>query len=409
MMPYPPNFGHENHSPVSATAGAVDIEEQLSVSRAEYERVRQEKIELERHEVKASDQLSAAQRQQIVAEKRKYVMMLDTIRKKIKDLETVKSNGGTSVPLSNGNGSTTSGNGGHGVSSFPTPVYNMGGIDGAIGAALPGQHWPMQPVAGPFPMPWNAFQPAQTAPPAAPKVDPSSSERKQQPEPTIESPASEPSPSSRAQPRRSHAVQIVDPNEGNTTATNGRRETYDEHMAQYQYPAYKTGSKSAHVGSGEHPSNLNPASPSYEPGKPYPLTEGSPPHFVVPAPTPIETPNPPPAELAKHWVFSQQHAHSHAHTQHMHMHSHGQIHGQEHGRMLSVNGSSLSAGVAHQQNGNGNGHDGPSAGGHVIVSDAVMVPFSASSPTPRAKPKQAAVDPEEPTPTKRRRTLKPSR
>ena len=390
---------HEFAPPVRGGPPAVgamsseDIDQQINVSKAEYERVRQEKIELERHEVKASDQLSAAQRTEIVAQKRNFVLMLDTIRKKIKDLEAVKANGGT-ANLTNGNGSSVSGNGGTGVSTFPTPVYNMGGIDGAIGAAVSGHAWPVQnPVSvGTFPaaayggmQPWNPLQPAQVAAvTAATQVEQATANQsQQQAEPTIESPGSEPSPSSRAPARRSHAVQIRAPVEG---------EQHDQsEFGRNGYPPYRPGAATIGVPSGEHPSNLNPASPSYEPGKPYPLTEGSPPHFVVPAPTPIETPNPPPAELAKHWVFSQQQVHAQSQQTHLshtntHTHTHSRSHAQEHARLamndMAINGrhdgNNMGAKTAH--------HDGVMGPDQIVVSIAVAVAlraFVVEEPEPR--------------------------
>ena len=376
MMPYEYQAQHLRVNVPSGIGPVVhgDIDAQITVSQAEYERVRQDKIELERHEVKASDTLSPTERQDIVAQKRNYVLRLDTIRKKIKDLEAVKARGG-SPDASNGNGSSTSGNGGLGVSTFPTPVYNMGGIDGAISAAISGQPWPMHPAsAGSFLHPWNAFQPAQAAAvAAASQVDQDTVARQpQQPEPTIESPASEPSPSSRAPAtRRSHAVQIRAPSE---TEQQAIAAAGYEHRG-YTYPAYRQGASSAP--SGEHPSNLNPASPSYEPGKPYPLTEGSPPHFVVPAPTPIETPNPPPAELAKHWVFSQQQVHAQSQHNTNLTHTHTRSHAQEHARLamndLNINGrpdaNNMVAGVAHHEgDGHRNGQDGMAGSGNVEVS-----------------------------------------
>jgi hypothetical protein len=306
------NSSFQSPAPSRVAPDGSDIDSQLAVSRSEYERVRQEKIELERHEVKVSDKMSAARRVQIVGEKRKYVLMLDTIRKRIKDLETIKHNGGACAPSAsisncNGNGSNTS-DGRKGVSTYPTPIYGMGGIDGAIGTTVPSQPWLLQGAGpGTFPaagftaggIPWNSFQPA---PAAAAAVDPprvDQQQAQQETEHAIESPTSEPSPSSRAQPRRSHAVQIRAPIDFQVNAQRGSLSAND----------------------GEHIPNLNPTSPGYEPGKPCPLTEGSPPHFVVPALTPIETPNGPPAELAKHWVFSQQQAHTHnTHTTHTHTH-----------------------------------------------------------------------------------------
>ncbi|KIW06610.1 uncharacterized protein PV09_02324 [Verruconis gallopava] len=273
------------------SAAPDDIEGQISVNKAEYERIRQEKIELERHEVKSSDHLSAAERAQIVNEKRKYVLMLDTIRKKIKELESIK-NFKCSSSLSNGELSSKSTNGINGISGLSVPLHNIGGTDDVDGVPTV-QKWQIQPHAFTRSFPgtsygnvlWNTY-PSPIA--ASSDHPPGHSKVKQQlqPENAIESPTSEPSPSSRAQPRRSHAVQIRNPNGiGHGDALK---------------------KESLSVSGEHHPSNLNPASPSYEPGKPYPLTEGSPPPFVVPAPTPIETPNPPPAELAKHWVFSQQ-------------------------------------------------------------------------------------------------------
>jgi len=95
-----------------------------------------------------------------------------------------------------------------------------------------------------------------------------------------QSPTSESSPISRVGPqKRSHAIEIKDPNT--------HRPTTDPSA-----------------------SSLNPTSPSYEPGKPFQLPEGSPPQFVVPAPSPIETPNLPPAQLAEQypWVFETSHS-----------------------------------------------------------------------------------------------------
>lgn len=223
---------------------AGDAEAQIKFLNERYEALRQEKIQFEREEVKYGDTWSAAQKAAAVTRKRQYVNDLDSIRKKTKDLETSKIN-------------TTN------VGAFPTPAY-------------------MRPQdTQPFFAPATAIvQPPPVMPiapgidwPALPPPRPVSNEKAVR-EVQHASPKSEPSPSSRAPPRRSHAIPIKDPRTHQPVNDNAGP-------------------------------TLNPASPSYEPGKPFPLTEGSPPTFVVPAPSPIETPNPPPAELAKQypWVF----------------------------------------------------------------------------------------------------------
>jgi hypothetical protein len=260
------------------------------------------------------------------------------------------------------------------------PMYSMGGYDGA-GGAMPGQPFSaypggpatMIPAPLPYGMPWtDNFNPANT--PGGTAFQAAESSRHAQA--AMDPPTSEPSPSSRAQGRRSHAVEIRAPNKGHY------------HLG----PEYPMMRKTQSTG-GEHPSNLNPASPSYEPGKPYPLTEGSPPHFVVPAPTPIETPNPPPAELAKHWVFSQQQVH----RQHAHVHAQMLSNHNMHDRLPAdinmihnMNGrldGNMGAGVAHhhQELANGNGNDGLLGGGHVDVSTAVATPIASLLSTLRSR------------------------
>lgn len=228
------------------TTPAGDAETQIKFLNERYEALRQEKIQFEREEVKYGDTWSAAQKAAAVTRKRQYVNDLDSIRKKTKDLETSKNN-----PTN--------------IGAFPTPSYmrpqDTQPFFGPVPAMVPPPIMPIAPG-----MEW----------PALPPPRPVSNEKKTVREREVQhqSPKSEPSPSSRAPPRRSHAIPIKDP--------------------RTHQPV------SDHAGP-----TLNPASPSYEPGKPFPLTEGSPPTFVVPAPSPIETPNPPPAELAKKypWVF----------------------------------------------------------------------------------------------------------
>ncbi|TLD34767.1 hypothetical protein E2P81_ATG04932 [Venturia nashicola] len=226
------------------TTPAGDAEAQIKFLNDRYEALRQEKIQFEREEVKYGDTWSAAQKAAAVTRKRQFVNDLDSIRKKTKDLENCKTN-----PTN--------------VGAFPTPAH-------------------MRPQdTQPFFAPASAVvQPPPVMPlapgmdwPALPPPRPTSNEKAVR-EVQHASPKSEPSPSSRAPPRRSHAIPIKDPR---------THQPVNDHAGP----------------------TLNPASPSYEPGKPFPLTEGSPPTFVVPAPSPIETPNPPPAELAKQypWVF----------------------------------------------------------------------------------------------------------
>lgn len=220
------------------------MDAQIKFLNDRYEALRQEKIQFEREEVKYADTWSAAQKSAAVARKRQYVNELDAIRKKTKDLEASKTN-------------STS------IGAFPTPSYMRPQDTQPFFGSIPSVAQPPAPVLPPAPgIEW----------PALPAPHPVSNEKAVR-EVQQQSPKSEPSPSSRA-PRRSHAIPIKDPR------TN---QPVNEHAAP----------------------GLNPTSPSYEPGKPFPLTEGSPPTFVVPAPSPIETPNPPPAELAKQypWVF----------------------------------------------------------------------------------------------------------
>lgn len=220
-----------------------DANAQIKFLNERYEALRQEKIQFEREEVKYADTWSPAQKSAAVARKRQYVNDLDAIRKKTKDLETSKQ-----TPTH--------------IGAFPTPSYMRPQDTHPFFGAVPAmaQPPPVIPVASG--KEW----------PALPAPRPVSNEKAVH-EVQPQSPKSESSPSSRV-PRRSHAIPIKDPR------TN---QLVHEHAAP----------------------TLNPASPSYEPGKPFPLTEGSPPTFVVPAPSPIETPNPPPAELAKQypWVF----------------------------------------------------------------------------------------------------------
>ncbi|QDS74578.1 hypothetical protein FKW77_008201 [Venturia effusa] len=227
------------------TSPAGDAEAQIKFLNERYEVLRQEKIQFEREEVKYGDTWSAAQKAAAVSRKRQYVNDLDSIRKKTKELETSKNK-------------TTN------VGAFPTPAYmrpqDTQPFFGPVPAMVPPPP-PIMPIASGSD--W----------PALPPLRPVSNEKAIR-EVQHASPKSEPSPSSRAPPRRSHAIPIKDPR---------THQPVNDHTGP----------------------TLNPASPSYEPGKPFPLTEGSPPTFVVPAPSPIETPNPPPAELAKKypWVF----------------------------------------------------------------------------------------------------------
>lgn len=227
-----------------------DLDGQIHALRNEYEALRQQKIEFERHEVKVRDQLNPAEQQSIVVQKRKFITDLDVIRRRIKQLETMQD--GTPVA-----GAVPTHTFVNSIESMPPFMAKV-----PVPAAAPTMlsmngvkefDWPTLPSNNVVPNGVNPHSKAENA--------------------NRHVPASEASPTSRA-PRRSHAIEIKDPN---------------------THRPVKDISSSA----------LNPTSPSYEPGKPFPLVEGSPPAFVVPAPSPIDTPNMPPAELAKQypWVF----------------------------------------------------------------------------------------------------------
>jgi hypothetical protein len=239
---------------VGAALPTSDLDARIQNLRDSYEWLRQAKIEFERREVKMSDILTPADRADVVAAKKKIVVDLDAIRKEIKGLEQHKN--GVEIPHTAGLNDSTGG------LLIPTyqPVDSMSQLKVHV--------VPTAPPTAPANVP--AFDVTRNFEwPAVPVADAlaGSAEIHQI------SPGSETGPSSRA-PRRSHAIEIKDPK---------------THRPVTEFS----------------PCCLNPASPSYEPGKPFPLTEGSPPAFVVPAPSPIDTPNPPPAELAKQhsWVF----------------------------------------------------------------------------------------------------------
>jgi hypothetical protein len=345
-----------------------DIDDQIAAADAEYKRLEQEDKEFKRHEVKAREKgCTPALCAEMVRQKREYVNWLNAIRENKKALEQLRDGG--KPPLASGTNINT----GPSMPTMPSAaMYNMGGYDGA-GGVVPGLPMPMYGPGAPsgmYPLPsvahgvvpWsNNF--SQTETPAGPALQRGDGQHHSS-QGVVESPASEPSPSSRAQGRRSHAVEIRDPNEAH-------------YNLGPEYPVYR---KTQSV-SGEHPSNLNPASPSYEPGKPYPLTEGSPPHFVVPAPTPIETPNPPPAELAKHWVFSQQKVHSQHHSHmlaNLNMHEHGRVPMSMINNVNGkANGNNVGTGGATQHgHGLGHGNEGLLGGRHVDVSTTFAVSVS---------------------------------
>lgn len=227
--------------------------------------------------------MSATQRSQIVADKRKYVLELDSIRRKIKELEDRHK--ATAGILDNS--ALTSVGGGPSGAPFAVPVYGMMGSADvapyAVGIPPPMAH--QHPVSM-DPAPFPPYQFGNMSRQIGREVgrsfmQPAGANFIPEPEPKPKelphhSPPSEPSPSSRAAPRRSHAITIKDP--------------------KTQQPITEAAASAQ---------GLNPASPVYEPGQPFPLTRASPPHFDVPTPTPIETPNPPPAELANHWAFNE--------------------------------------------------------------------------------------------------------
>jgi hypothetical protein len=208
-----------------------------------------------------SESLTPEARGQVVEAKKKFVIDLDMIRKDIKMLQELKS--GSDMTEKNGLNSNA------GVCPAPTYMSAMDIMPRLGGQAI----LPSASTIAPTTIP--VFNPGHnsshnlnwpTLPEATSNLGCAAESRQQ-------SPGSGCSPKSHV-PRRSHAIEIKDPNT--------------------HRPINDLSS-----------SCLNPASPSYEPGKPFPLTEGSPPAFVVPAPSPIDTPNMPPAELAKQhsWVF----------------------------------------------------------------------------------------------------------
>jgi hypothetical protein len=255
---YPPSQPFTSATqPQSVCAGVTspDLDAQIQTLQDSYEWLRQAKIEFERREVKMSDTLTPADRADVIAAKKRLVVDLDAIRKEIKALQQHKN--GVHISIKTGLNDNTA--------VYPVPAY-LNPVDSLC--QLRGQVVrPTSPAAAVDVPTFNNTHSFEW--PSMPVVDivASSVEIHQQ------SPGSETGPTSRA-PRRSHAIEIKDPN---------------THRPVTEFSS----------------SCLNPTSPSYEPGKPFPLTEGSPPAFVVPAPSPIDTPNLPPAELAKQhsWVF----------------------------------------------------------------------------------------------------------
>jgi len=67
-----------------------EVDGQIQVLQAEYEKLRRHKIDFERQEVKMSEELTPQMRANIVEQKRRFVIDLDGIRRSIKDLETMK-------------------------------------------------------------------------------------------------------------------------------------------------------------------------------------------------------------------------------------------------------------------------------------------------------------------------------
>jgi hypothetical protein len=223
-----------------------DIDIRMTQLNQDYERVRHEKIEYERDEIRFGASITAHGRATIVQRKKDFVIELDKIRKDIKELKEAKANG----------------------SKFVETIQPMASRPALLPTAAPFN--PHHATGFGIPKPLNLAK--STSPSVIlsdgiiyPGVDGDyANENKTQ------NSSNGPSPPSRGT-RRSHAIEIKDPRSVVTD----------------------TASKSA----------LDPTSPSYEPAKPVGHKTEVPP-FVPPSPSPIASPKADAAIQAQYpWVF----------------------------------------------------------------------------------------------------------
>ena len=224
-----------------------DIDVQITMLNEEYSRVRQEKIEYERDEIRYSGNITAAGRANIVERKKDYVIRLDMIRKQVKELSEAKANGSKVVevvPIMS-----------HQPALLPTapPFKPYPGI---------GLRTTVLPVSQESSVPELTSRESNTY--KGSEAEPVSSEKK------ARSSSNGPSPPSRGT-RRSHAIEIKDPRTVPNVASK---------------------------------STLDPTSPSYEPARPTTGHKVEVPPFVPPSPSPIASPKAYAAIQAQYpWVF----------------------------------------------------------------------------------------------------------